>query len=351
MDQPLPSHTGKVPGLPAANAASRQVDSVPPNLKSADASSQNSPILEEISDQTVGRPTAAAGLLSEQNGERFQAREVGRAEGVPEYAILLAARHAAHRAELQNAVNKLFGGQQLMALDVASGDGFFTDLLAATLAPGSQVAAVDTSSGFLEWSSQADWMGEGNRREPRFLKGDANALPFKENTFDLVWCAQSLISLPDPVRALQEMQRVVKPGGHVGILENDRLHEMQLAWPVSLEFALRHAERDDPESDASNDAPYAGRDLERLLRKANLQPCYRQMIPVYRQPPLSAADHAFLEAYFHTLIERTRNRLSQQELHQLLKLTTPGSPDYLPAGADFWMVWTDWVVMARKHSS
>ncbi|MCS7031738.1 MAG: class I SAM-dependent methyltransferase [Gloeomargarita sp. SKYG116] len=44
---------------------------------------------------------------------------------------------------------------------------------------------------------------------------NAMAIDFPDNTFDIVYAANLLHHLPDPLLALQEMRRVVKPGGHV----------------------------------------------------------------------------------------------------------------------------------------
>jgi SAM-dependent methyltransferase len=44
---------------------------------------------------------------------------------------------------------------------------------------------------------------------------DAEALDFAEENFDAVLCALGLMYVPDPVAALREMYRVVKPGGRV----------------------------------------------------------------------------------------------------------------------------------------
>ena len=46
----------------------------------------------------------------------------------------------------------------------------------------------------------------------RFVQGDSQALPFDDNSFDSVVDTFSLCVYTDPVKALQEMARVVKPG-------------------------------------------------------------------------------------------------------------------------------------------
>lgn len=52
------------------------------------------------------------------------------------------------------------------------------------------------------------------------LEGDAQALPFQDNSFDTVVCALSLCSIPDPAVAISEMKRVLVPGGRLLLLDH-----------------------------------------------------------------------------------------------------------------------------------
>jgi ubiquinone/menaquinone biosynthesis C-methylase UbiE len=54
-----------------------------------------------------------------------------------------------------------------------------------------------------------------------FVEGDANALDYPDNTFDVVVCHQVLQHVRDPVRVLSEMRRVAKVGGVVATRESD----------------------------------------------------------------------------------------------------------------------------------
>jgi len=53
-----------------------------------------------------------------------------------------------------------------------------------------------------------------------FVCGDAQDLPFEENTFNTVYCRYILEHVPDPLRVLKEANRVLKPGGKIFIQEN-----------------------------------------------------------------------------------------------------------------------------------
>ena len=55
-------------------------------------------------------------------------------------------------------------------------------------------------------------------RHPLYC-ADACALPFRDGSFDLVICAYGMRNIPQPLHALAETRRVLKPGGYVSILE------------------------------------------------------------------------------------------------------------------------------------
>lgn len=52
--------------------------------------------------------------------------------------------------------------------------------------------------------------------------GDAQALPFSDESFDAVVCTLSLCTIPDAGKAVQEVRRVLRPGGHFLLLEHVR---------------------------------------------------------------------------------------------------------------------------------
>jgi ubiquinone/menaquinone biosynthesis C-methylase UbiE len=51
----------------------------------------------------------------------------------------------------------------------------------------------------------------------KFEDGDVHALEYPDNTFDIVHAHQVLQHISDPIQALREMRRVIKPGGIVAV--------------------------------------------------------------------------------------------------------------------------------------
>lgn len=52
------------------------------------------------------------------------------------------------------------------------------------------------------------------------IEGDAEHIPFDDNSFDTVSCALALCSIPNPSHAIAEMARVLKPGGKLLLLDH-----------------------------------------------------------------------------------------------------------------------------------
>jgi ubiquinone/menaquinone biosynthesis C-methylase UbiE len=255
-------------------------------------------------------------------------------EGIPEYAATLAAYHAAFAPELRSMVESLpipSGGR---VLDLACGDGSFTQLLAGRVAEAGLVCGVDLASDYLKLAKALAASGPSSRRFA-FAVGDLARLPFRPGAFDLVWCAQSFYSLPDPVGALRVLAGLVKAGGIVAVLESDTFHQVLLPWPIEVELALRRAEL--AAFVASADQPrkyYVGRRLRQVFEAAGLRGVRRRCWSLERAAPLDSSTRAFLEAYLHELGGRCGPHLSPDEARMVRPYLDPGSKDYLPSRGD-----------------
>ena len=104
-------------------------------------------------------------------------------------------------------------GAQL--LDVASGTGVVARAAARRVGPGGRVVASDFSPAMLARSAAAVPPPGGAPLE--FVEASAEALPFADASFDVVLCQQGLQFFPQRQAAVDEMRRVLRPGGAVGI--------------------------------------------------------------------------------------------------------------------------------------
>ncbi|MBD8059922.1 class I SAM-dependent methyltransferase [Cellulomonas sp. JH27-2] len=107
-------------------------------------------------------------------------------------------------------------GQSL--LDVGCGPGTVTLDLAKRLAPG-EVVGIDMSATVIESARAAG--KDADAANVTFDVADAYALPYADDSFDVVHAHQVLQHLSDPVAVLREMRRVAKPGGFVAVRDAD----------------------------------------------------------------------------------------------------------------------------------
>ena len=90
-------------------------------------------------------------------------------------------------------------------LEIATGPG----LLAKHVAPDAKsMIATDYSDGMIEQARKGDCPAN-----LRFEVADAMALPYENNSFDVVLIANALHIVPDPEKVLKEISRILRPGG------------------------------------------------------------------------------------------------------------------------------------------
>jgi ubiquinone/menaquinone biosynthesis C-methylase UbiE len=138
-------------------------------------------------------------------------------------------------------------------LDVATGTGILAREAAGVVGPGGTVAGVDINEGMLavaqQKAPQIDWK-----------VAPAESLPFESGSFDRVVSQFGLMFFEDPVQAIAEMVRVLRPGGTLAVAVWDRLE----AAPGYEALARLLDELFGPEAAQSLHAPYALGNKQRL---------------------------------------------------------------------------------------
>ncbi|MGH3966933.1 MAG: class I SAM-dependent methyltransferase [Mycobacterium sp.] len=100
-----------------------------------------------------------------------------------------------------------------IALDVGSGPGTVTASLARAAGPGGLALGVDISKPMLARAVRAE-----SGPQVGFLRADAQRLPLRDDTVDAVVSIAVLQLIPDPVAALSEIARVLRPGGRLAVM-------------------------------------------------------------------------------------------------------------------------------------
>lgn len=270
------------------------------------------------------------------------------AERLPEYAGVLTAFHRAFRRELRRVVAGLplpAGGR---VLDLPCGDGFFTACLARELYPFGGVVAADVSPAYLRLAARV--VGRSAKAAGvEFVRADAYHLPFDPESFDLVWCAQSLITFDDPTAALREMRRVVRPGGYVAVLENDEFHHIMVNWPVGIELAVQRAVAAGCRARYGSAAKFSpARAARRMLREAGLQPVAKRTYAADRQAPFDRATAAFLKLHFDQTRAFIAGHLSAETLRAFDRFIDPDGDESVFRLADGEVTCLNTLFLARR---
>jgi len=126
----------------------------------------------------------------------------------------------AERAARQRFLDLLAPGAGEHALDVGAGTGEISLDLLRRLQPGGTVTALDPARGLLEIAARQA-RNAGLDQALQLDTGDARALPYSDGQFDLALCHWVLLHVANPAEVLQEMIRVVRPGGRVMCVEVD----------------------------------------------------------------------------------------------------------------------------------
>jgi ubiquinone/menaquinone biosynthesis C-methylase UbiE len=144
------------------------------------------------------------------------------------------AQEKSERGRLGGWRRSVVAGLDGRVLDVGAGMGFSLPLLGAA----ESVVALEPDREHIQ---------RARRRVARapakswLVAGDAQALPFRDGAFDSALGTLVFCTIPDPERAFREVQRAVKPGGAVHLLEHVRVRNPILAGLQDLITPLTRA--------------------------------------------------------------------------------------------------------------
>ncbi|HWU22065.1 MAG TPA: methyltransferase domain-containing protein [Nocardioides sp.] len=145
-------------------------------------------------------------------------------------------------------------------VDVGSGNGTEVRRMAALVGPAGRAVGVDPHDGLRATATERS-VGTS----ATFVDGDATALPFPDDSVDVLTCERVFQHLPDPEAAVREFARVLRPGGRVVIIDSD--------WGTMVVMpgdpgVLR---RIDDHRHSTTPNPFSGRRLVGQLRRAGFR--------------------------------------------------------------------------------
>jgi SAM-dependent methyltransferase len=124
----------------------------------------------------------------------------------------------------------------MLALDLASGTGEPGISVARCVGPVGRVTAVDQSAELLELAAQR--ARSKNLAHFSTQQADAHQLPFPDRSFDLATCRFGVMFFRDPVGALRELRRVLKPAARACFAVWGSFE--QPYWQTTMKIVHRH---------------------------------------------------------------------------------------------------------------
>jgi SAM-dependent methyltransferase len=249
-------------------------------------------------------------------------------------------------------IRQLFGALDIApgsyVLDAGCGVGltslWFNECVGAT----GLVAGCDLSGPHLRIARANADLGD---RRVEFVQCDIAAPPFRAGSFDLVWCANTINHLTDPVAGIMRLAETLRPGGRIALVQSGFLPDMFFAWDERLErevtLAVRRYYRDKYGLDERDVTAMRG--LIGLAQRAGLAGIEAQTVVIERTAPLSDADRAYFQgAVFNGYWgERLRPYLSDDDWDEVHRLCDPQSTAYCLDRPDFHHIQTVTMVVGR----
>ncbi len=229
-----------------------------------------------------------------------------------------------------------------LALDLACGPGTFTRAFARAVRA---IHGLDLTPALLAQARAA--AAKANLANCVFECGDAYSLPYPASKFDLASCAYTLHHLENPAAAMQELARVVRPGGRIALVD--------LIVPDPADSALANAiER---ARDASHATTLRAHEIHGLCAAAGFRVTASELGERLRSfddwmhiagwrpaDPAYAATHRLLVADIPSDRSGFHARVTSADVGALL-----AAPDFsAPASSDFEFFQTSLFLIAEK---
>jgi SAM-dependent methyltransferase len=262
-----------------------------------------------------------------------------------DYSSKLQAFNAFAEPELRRVIGALKLAPGMHVLDAGCGTGDALSWLHERVAPDGNVVGVDLSAAHLE-------AARGRLRPGvAILQADLLEAPLPVRCFDLVWCVNTIHHLRDPLRGVNRLASLLRPGGRIAFGQSSLLPDMYFAWDARLERLTNEAVRRYYRERYGLDERdlTAVRNLLGLLHRAELRQVTVRTVVIERTTPLEPADHEYLlEAIFRkTWGERLRPYLSPADYAELSGLCDPEHSQFALRRADFHFLQTFTVAVAE----
>jgi ubiquinone/menaquinone biosynthesis C-methylase UbiE len=143
-------------------------------------------------------------------------------------------------------------------LDIGCGTGYAVLQMGSIISEG-RICGIDISSRMIDKARAK--VPESLRERVEFRQASSENIPYSEGEFDNILCTNSFHHYPEPILALGEMYRVLRPGGKAVILEN----ATDLSWYIwAWDRILRIIEK-------GHVRYYSSQEIGKMLKEAGFE--------------------------------------------------------------------------------
>jgi SAM-dependent methyltransferase len=218
-------------------------------------------------------------------------------------------------------------------LDAGCGGGSYLPLIAEQVGATGSIVAFDLAPENV--AAVAERVAAGDLPCPVETQlGSVVALPFPDDAFDAVWCANTSEFLTDDefATALSEFRRVVRPGGVVAIKEAELGHTVFGPADPSYYWHMMdiRLHTDMPMLRLTTWGQARGRQMHVWLARAGLQAVWLRTTLIERRAPLLSAERRWYGEYFASMAQiAARLALPEADLAFWTAQRDPSSPAHI----------------------
>jgi arsenite methyltransferase len=202
-------------------------------------------------------------------------------------AAHLSNHYAIAKDQYDNAIRSVEFEPGSRVLDAGCGGGDFLHPIASRIGTHGRISAIDISK------QNVDHLNERLKRNPLPTSVDVRVgsvvdIPFEDDTFHYVWCANvaQYLTEEDFPLCISEFRRVLRQGGQIAIKDIDVMQTT--LRPLDAEFVMRlHAARKERGIESGRLGPWCGSSIADRLKQNRVQVTQRRKFVVEHRHPLT----------------------------------------------------------------
>jgi ubiquinone/menaquinone biosynthesis C-methylase UbiE len=235
-----------------------------------------------------------------------------------------------------------------IVLDLGCGPGLWTSLLAEKVNPNGRIVGLDNDADFINYASE-NLSKEQFEEIIEFHEGDFYAVPFEDESFDLVFFGNCFAYVTDHQKVLKEQKRVTKKGGRIAVKDFEGsvlvVHPIEPQLTLNVVAAAAQALKENPPSPPFDN--FSGQKLRGLLLKAGLKNVSATSYAVQILPPLTPEARRYIAGNAKWYADKGKPHLSEEEFEQWHSCFDSTSDKYILDSEEFYFCMLEILVVGK----